>query len=844
MSEVNIEVLVKHLDPACRKTLENSLEMVVGLNHSAVELPHWLFQILAFEDAKWQNDLRRYFPCRAAIREQLLQVIESYPLSSNEAPTLSQTLLDACCEAWVIASLEYNAPQVSLPFVLLALLSDVSIRHGLIAACPLFANLNEALIRSDLSEQCLASEHSVNQNLNTVSPQGALNQYATNLSLLAKRGELDPVVGREREIQQMIDVLLRRRQNNPILTGEPGVGKSACVEGLAQRIAEKSTPECLHDAEIFMLDFMLLKAGASVKGEFEKRLKQVIHEVETSPTNIILFIDEAHLIIGSGDGGSSDAANILKPALARGMLRTIAATTWSEYKKYFEKDGAMVRRFQVIPILQPDVSTATDMLRKVVKRLEEHHGVLICDDAVFAASDLSDKYLSERQLPDKALSLLDTACARVACASYGKVVDLQVIESAIDKAELAKAAQNKDFSIDSSHATNWDEKINQLKKEREVIESQCQAERDVIESIKSAKNSKDKRARLEEMAQLHKSHCHIPYHVDRRQIAQVLSSWTGVPLSHMLKNAETKLLSLSSHLNNQVIGQEMAADAISRVLLSSASHLSRPNRPLGVFLLAGSSGVGKTQTAYAISEHLLGHLDQMTIINMSEFKEPHKVAMLTGSPPGYVGYGEGGVLTEAVRRTPYGLILLDEMEKAHASVQDIFYQMLDKGFMRDSEGRDIDFRQSIIVMTVNAADDYILKHENLLKAGDVGALEGLQSALEKHFKSAFLGRVTVIPFFGLSDEMMREIVVMGLNDIKLRLKSFHQADVAFDDQVIDVMVARCHFNQTGARQVASIIDQKIAPLIAAEVMSQKGNSSDLHVFVGDGGDFEVKRIDV
>ena len=836
MSQVNVEVLVKHLDPMCRKTLEKSLGMVVALNQSTVEVPHWLFQILSFEDAKWQNDLKRYFPDRPAIREQLLHVIESYALSSNATPTLSQTLVDTCCEAWVVASLEFNAHQVSLPFVLLALLSDITIRQTLLAACPLFSSINEALIRSDVKKQCL--NHDSRESSRVVS-QGALDQYTTSLTLQARNGELDPVVGREREIQQMIDVLLRRRQNNPILTGEPGVGKSACVEGLAQRMVDKSVPECLQDAQILVLDFMLLKAGASLKGEFEKRLKQVIHEVESSPNNIILFIDEAHLIIGSGDGGPADAANILKPALARGKLRTIAATTWSEYKKYFEKDTAMIRRFQVVSVSEPGVSTAIDMLRKIVKRLEEHHDVVICDDAVVAASELSDRYLSERQLPDKALSLLDTACARVACASFGDVIKLVELDAAIDKAYVAKTAQEADLSVDSRIVADWDGKIEQLKQQKAVVESECQAEKDAIEAIKNAEGLIVKKDRMRALAQLHGQHCHMPYQVDRRQVAQVLSSWTGVPLSNMLKDAETKLLSLSTYLNQHVIGQEMAVNSISQVLLSSASHLSRPNRPLGVFLLVGPSGVGKTQTAYALSEHLLGHLDQMTMINMSEFKEPHKIATLTGSPPGYVGYGEGGVLTEAVRRAPYGLVLLDEMEKAHASVQDVFYQMLDKGFMRDSEGRDVDFRQSIIVMTANAADDYVLKHEGLLKAGDGAALDGLQQTLEKYFKSSFLGRVTIVPYFGLSDDMMRQIVVMALSDIKARLKAFHQVEIGFDDQVIETILTRCRFNQMGARQVASIIDQQIAPHIAVAVIQRNGPCSDLHVTVSDAGEFEV-----
>ncbi|MDB5372671.1 MAG: type secretion system family protein, partial [Belnapia sp.] len=693
---------------------------------------------------------------------------------------------------------------------------------------------------------------------------GPLDQFCTDLTAQAKAGKIDPILGRDGEIRQVIDILTRRRQNNPILTGEPGVGKTAVAEGLALRIAAGDVPEALRKVKLMSLDLGLLQAGAGMKGEFENRLKGVIDAVKSSPVPIVMFIDEAHTLIGAGGAqGQNDAANLLKPALARGELRCLAATTWAEYKKYFEKDAALTRRFQVVVVGEPSVTLAQAMLRGLVATLEKHHGVRILDEAVEQACVLSARYIPARQLPDKGVSLLDTACARVSmsqAAIPAPVEDRQRRLSLI-ATELGAIAREtaagtdhtaRRGTLEAERATvqdelaaleaRWAEEkglVGRIRELRETIEASLVEGAASIDAAalqaELTGTSKALRAVQGEEPLVHPV-------VDGQAVAEVVATWTGIPVGRMVSDEIKTILNLKDRLEERVVGQPHALEAIAQAIRTNRAGLTDPRKPVGVFMMVGTSGVGKTETALAVADLLNGGEQNLTTINMSEFKEEHKVSLLMGAPPGYVGYGEGGVLTEAVRRRPYSVVLLDEMEKAHPGVQDVFYQVFDKGNMKDGEGRDIDFRNTVIIMTSNAGTETISKlcADPELMPDPEALTEALRPDLLKVFKPAFLGRCNIVTYYPLADDIMTLIVGLQINRIARRVKSAYGVQFTVDDSVPAAIVARCKEVESGARNIENILNRTMLPELSAQILArlaEGGEVGSVQVGMGEGGTF-------
>ncbi|HYF07365.1 MAG TPA: type VI secretion system ATPase TssH, partial [Acetobacteraceae bacterium] len=674
-----------------------------------------------------------------------------------------------------------------------------------------------------------------------------LDQYTVDLTARARAGQIDPVLGRDFEIRQVVDILTRRRQNNPILTGEAGVGKTAVVEGLALRIAAGDVPDALKNVKLYSLDMGLLQAGAGVKGEFENRLKGVIDAVKSSPTPIIMFIDEAHTLIGAGGAaGQNDAANLLKPALARGEMRCIAATTWAEYKKYFEKDAALTRRFQVVKVEEPSLSLASAMLRGLVGTLEKHHGVRILDEAIEQAVTLSARYIPARQLPDKGVSLIDTACARVAMsqAAIPAPIEDRQRRLALIKTELEAIAREE--AAGTSHASrrgSLEEERGRVEAELARLTEQWESEKRLVALIRDAREKIEKpedgsdldglRTKLtatsEELHKLQGEEPLVHPVVDGQSVAEVVATWTGIPVGRMVSDEIRTVLNLHEKLKERVVGQDHALEAVAQAIRTNRAGLTDPRKPIGVFLFAGTSGTGKTETALAVADLLYGGEQNLTVINMSEFKEEHKVSLLMGSPPGYVGYGEGGVLTEAVRRRPYSVVLLDEMEKAHPGVQDVFYQVFDKGQMKDGEGRDIDFRNTIIIMTSNAGTDTIAKlcadPDTTPEPGPL--LEALRPDLLKVFKPAFLGRVNTVVYYPLRDEVLRMIVDIQLNRIRKRVKESYGVAFEVEPAVADNIVSRCREVESGARNIETILNRTLLPDLSAQILERLADGQEI-----------------
>ncbi|HET7348956.1 MAG TPA: type VI secretion system ATPase TssH, partial [Acidobacteriaceae bacterium] len=709
-----------------------------------------------------------------------------------------------------------------------------------------------------------------------------LDQYTVDLTGNAKKGKIDPVLGRDPEIRQVIDILTRRRQNNPILTGEAGVGKTAVVEGFALRVAQGDVPPPLKNVHVRTLDLALLQAGAGVKGEFENRLKGLIEEVKASATPIILFIDEAHTMIGAGgQAGQNDAANLLKPALARGELRTIAATTWSEYKKYFEKDAALARRFQVVKVEEPSEQQCMIMMRGLVASLEKHHNVRILDEAVFAGVKLTHRYLAGRQLPDKAVSILDTACARLALGQNTTPPAIEDLIRQIDALQVQARILNREESVGADHhdklagiaaqrekaeaklielQTRWDKekelvgKIRDLRNKLEgALDSKPAAEATLPVTAAPEQNGhatpatpEQMKAELQaletELSALQGETGLIRVCVDAQIVGEVLSAWTGIPAGKMLKDEITTVLALQEHLGKRVIGQPHAMEIISQRVQTSRASLDDPNKPVGVFMLVGPSGVGKTETALALSDLLYGGEHNLITINMSEFQEPHTVSTLKGSPPGYVGYGEGGVLTEAVRRRPYSVVLLDEVEKAHPDVLELFFQVFDKGQMEDGEGREINFRNNIIILTTNACTDQLMKlvADPETAPGPRALIDTLKPELNKIFKPAFLGRMVIIPYYPVRDEALKQIIRLKLGKIQRRLKENHKIALTYDDAFLNAVASRCTEVESGARNVDNILTNSLLPDISRKIlgsMAEGEKMSVIHVSVGEDGEF-------
>ncbi|MFW5825206.1 MAG: type VI secretion system ATPase TssH, partial [Marinobacter sp.] len=762
--------------------------------------------------------------------------LESFRTGSGATPSLSPRLVDLLRQCWLDTSIEFGEPAMRGATLLYTLLNDP-------AMAALATRHARELERLD-PQQLLSGWPQLRERLGGSGapeprrPAGRrkeehLAQFTIDLTGQAREGKLDPVLGRDDEIRQMIDILTRRRQNNPILTGEAGVGKTAIVEGLAQRIADGSVPDALKKARLLTLDLALLQAGAGVKGEFENRLKGVIEEVKNSADPVILFIDEAHNMVGAGgQAGQNDAANLLKPALARGELRTIAATTWAEYKKFFEKDAALTRRFQVVKIDEPSEGVAIQILRGLAPTLEHHHGVTVTDEAVVSAVRLSMRFLAGRQLPDKAVALLDTCCARVAMSQASMPTLLEKARAELAALELEGEILERESRSGADHSRRQQElasqrqqaeaRVDQLEKIWQTEQTLVASATDLGEQLSDEAND-ELRAELNELrSQLdEREQPMVHWQVDSQLVSEVLSDWTGIPMGRMQADEVAGILRLDQNLKTRVKGQDHALDDIAETIRVARADLADEKKPLGVFLLVGPSGVGKTETALALAEQVYGSESNLTVINMSEFKEEHKVSQLVGSPPGYVGYGEGGVLTEAVRRKPYSVILLDEMEKAHPGVQDLFYQVFDKGSLRDGEGQDVDFRNTVILMTSNAGSEQItdLYADEMTAPEDPKTLKAaIWDPLLDIFKPAFLGRTTVLPYRPLGRDQLAEITRLQLERINQRLLRHHDVPLGYNEAVVDAVVERCTEASSGARNIQQILHRDVLPAASRRIL--------------------------
>ena len=900
MAELNLKELVGKLNDTCRSALESAAGLCLSRTNYNIEIEHWLLKLLEQDRSDFSIAVKASGVDVSRLNADLNRAIDKFKTGNGRPPALSPNVVDLIRDAWLFGSIDHSVGKVRSGHLLIAMLGSTTLRSEAHRASEQFEQVNPDAIARDFSVLLAESDEEhvpmatsatapaqAGQQAGTSGPTKtpSLDQFTIDLTARANAGEIDPVLGRDPEIRQIIDILTRRRQNNPILTGEAGVGKTAVVEGFALRVAAGDVPPSIQNVQIRSLDLGLLQAGAGMKGEFENRLRGVIDEVKGSPTPIILFIDEAHTMIGAGgQAGQGDAANLLKPALARGELRTIAATTWAEYKKYFEKDAALARRFQVVKVEEPDEDTAVEMMRGLVETLESHHSVRILNEAVVDAVKLSKRYISGRQLPDKSVSLLDTTCARVGLSQTATPPAIEDCQRRIDQLKIAIEILEREEQTGADHSevvAESRESLSEAEQEAEELDAQWQQEKKLVKQIRELRhkiagepfdqeaestddvgeadaaeaesNAKDEAespaaaesaeppsdeeiaAWKSELAtaeqELRKVQGENPLMfpcVDSSGVAQTVAAWTGIPVGRMVSNEIQTVLNLKELMEESIVGQSHALERITQSIRTSRAQLRDPRTPIGVFLLAGTSGVGKTETAITLANLLYGGEQNMTTINMSEFKEEHKVALLMGSPPGYVGYGEGGVLTEAIRRKPYSVVLLDEMEKAHAGVQDVFYQVFDKGNMKDGEGRDIDFKNTVIIMTTNAGTDLIksiCSDPDTIPDAD-GFIEAVFPELLKTFKPAFLGRVSIIPYYPLSDEVMSKIIRLKLGKVGKRIEESYGATFSYSDDVVNAILARCTEVDTGARNVDHILNRTLLPELSARVLASlaEGNA--------------------
>jgi len=869
---VNLRALIGKLNRSTRGAVEGGAGLCLARTHYDVEVEHFLAKALDATDSDAAAIFRHFGVDRARLEKDLDRALDRLKTGNARTPAISPSLVRMLTEAWTIGSLDFGATQVRTGHALLALVTnaelarlaaDISRELGKISAETLRKEFPQ--IVGDSSEEADAArsggtsaegrDPSAGSRGNGKTPN--LDQFTIDLTGKAREGKIDPVLGRDAEIRQVVDILTRRRQNNPILVGEAGVGKTAVIEGFALRVAAGDVPPVLRNVTIRTLDLALLQAGAGVKGEFENRLKGLIEEVKGSATPIILFIDEAHTMIGAGGAaGQNDAANLLKPALARGELRTLAATTWSEYKKYFEKDPALARRFQLVKVDEPSEDKCLQMMRGVSPALETHHNVRILDEGLEAAVRLSHRYLPDRQLPDKAVSVLDTACARLALGQSTTPPAIEDAQRQLDDLAVQTRVLEREQALGVNHAerlaeiektrkatqerlaaltARWDgertlvERIREIRTQLEASTTEARRDAAAGEVAASAAATADAEALRAELAKLNADLEQLQGEtplvrvcVDSSVVGEVISNWTGIPLGKMLRDEMETMLKLEDHLGARVIGQGHALEIISRRVRTSKAGIEDPNKPKGVFMLVGPSGVGKTETALQIADLLYGGEQNVITINMSEFQEAHTVSTLKGSPPGYVGYGEGGVLTEAVRRRPYSVVLLDEVEKAHPDVLELFFQVFDKGVMNDGEGREIDFRNTIILLTTNAGTDTLMTltadpetlptHEALVRA--------LKPELDKVFKPAFLGRMVIIPYFPVRDEVLKQIVRLKLGKVQRRIAETHRIPLAFDDTLVEAVAARCTEVESGARNVDNILTNTLLPEISVRLLER------------------------
>ncbi len=906
---VNLKSLIGRLNDTCREALEGAAGLCLSRTNYDVEIEHILAKLLEQNNTDLHRICNHYEVSVDRLAKDVNDSLGRLKSGNSRTPGLSDRLPRWFQDAWLLASVDFGAAHVRSGHLVAALVTndslarlarDISREFNHISAESLQTKLPEITADSDEEREAAMLNEAGGSGDGAPFSGGvpgktkALDQYTEDLTAKAMAGKIDPILGREAEIRQIIDILTRRRQNNPILTGEAGVGKTAVVEGFAARIAAGDVPEPLKNVAVRSLDLGLLQAGAGVKGEFENRLKSVIDEVKTSPRPIIMFIDEAHTMIGAGgQAGQNDAANLLKPALARGELRTIAATTWAEYKKYFEKDAALARRFQVVKVDEPDEERAVTMMRGLTGKMEEHHNVRIMDEAIVECVKLSARYITGRQLPDKSVSVLDTACAKVAIGQGATPAAVEDETRRIANLSAEIEALEREQITGTDHAKRLEELI-QMKQASEqalgVLTEQWTKEKDLTEKIRNVRlklemsripppapeastatsaETEDGQAAVapvgtaeataeepvdleflkgelkrftDELKQVQGENPLMQPVVNGQTVAEVISGWTGIPIGKMVADEINAVLKLSDTLQERVLGQNHALEAISQRIRTSRAGLTDPKRPIGVFMLVGTSGVGKTETALALADTLYGGERNLISINMSEYQEAHTVSSLKGSPPGYVGYGEGGVLTEAVRRKPYSVVLLDEVEKAHPDVMELFFQVFDKGVLEDGEGREIDFKNCIIILTSNVGTDTIMKlcADPDTTPSPEGIVEAIKPELNKAFKPALLGRMVTVPFYPISDEIMRLIIKLQLGKIKKRIADNHGAQFSYDDSVIDTVANRCTDVDSGARNVYNILTGTLLPEMSGEVLSRMASGEGItriHVSVGEGGNF-------
>jgi type VI secretion system protein VasG len=883
---VNLRALVAKLNDTTRSALEGAAGLCLARTHYDVEIEHFLMKLLDGSNSDFIAIVQHFEINKSRLASELTRSLDKLKTGNARTPAFSPTLVQMLSDGWTFGSLEYNASAIRSGFAVMALVTVPELARLISDVSKEFQKIEPETLKKNFLDIVAASEEATQQKGaaatagDAAGPRSAsggktpfLDQYTVNLTENARNGKIDQVLARDFEIRQVVDILTRRRQNNPILVGEAGVGKTAIVEGFALRVANGDVPGSLKNVAVHVLDLALLQAGAGVKGEFENRLKGLINEVKSSPTPIILFIDEAHTMIGAGgQAGQNDAANLLKPALARGELRTVAATTWSEYKKYFEKDPALARRFQLVKVEEPAEVQCELMLRGVVPALEKHHNVRILDSGLAAAVKLSHRYLPDRQLPDKAVSVLDTACARL---SLGQNTIPAPIEDAMRTLEDL-AVQTRVLEREAAVGTDHSERLNLIAETKARTEESLakmkvrwEEEKKLVDQVRdlrtkleeqhaagngaASSDAADLRAKLaalnSDLETLQGESPLVRVCVDDQIVGEVLSNWTGIPVGKMLKDEVSTVLNLEQNLGKRVIGQDHALAAISQRIRTSRAALDDPNKPVGVFLLVGPSGVGKTETALAVSDLLYGGEKNVITINMSEFQEAHTVSTLKGSPPGYVGYGEGGVLTEAVRRRPYSVVLLDEVEKAHPDVLELFFQVFDKGAMEDGEGRRIDFKNSIIILTSNAGTDTLAKlcadPETMPSAQ--GLVQALKPELDKVFKPAFLGRLVITPYFPIRDEALKRIVVLKLGKIQRRLQETHKLALTYSPELVDEVAKRCTEVESGARNVDNILTNTLLPDISRSLLTAFAEGlkpASLHVSIGENGAFVYQQEDV
>jgi type VI secretion system protein VasG len=925
MASISRAALFGKLNRIAYRGIESATVFCKMRGNPYVELVHWIHQILRLQDSDLHRLIRQFNLEPSRLAADITEALDRLPRGSTTISDLSAHVEEAVERGWVFATLMFGEAQVRTGYLMLGIVETRSLRNALLSTSREFEKIKPEMLKDRFAELVAGSPEDGQRATDgfqmgggavpgeasgamapaQMGKQEALKQFTTDLTEQARSGKMDPIIGRDEEIRQVVDILMRRRQNNPILVGEAGVGKTAVVEGFAQRIVRGDVPPQLKEVQLRTLDVGLLQAGASMKGEFENRLRQVIDEVQASPKPIILFIDEAHTLVGAGGAaGTGDAANLLKPALARGTLRTIAATTWAEYKKYIEKDPALTRRFQTVQIDEPDEARAILMLRGVASTMEAHHKVQVLDEAIETAVRLSHRYIPARQLPDKAVSLLDTACARVAISQHAVPAEVDDCRKRIEALETELAIIGREQAIGINAATRSTRATMSLQQERERLadlEVNWQREKGLVDKIlelrqklrtgaapvegtgsplekavaatapapsaplsaKGSASASDSvnapaagvvldevertrllqalRASQADLCALQGEHPLILPSVDSQAVSSVVADWTGIPVGRMVQDEIKTVMRLADILAERVIGQRHAHEMIARRIQTSRANLANPTRPIGVFMLAGPSGVGKTETALTLAEALYGGEQNLITINMSEFQEAHTVSTLKGAPPGYVGYGEGGVLTEAVRRKPYSVVLLDEVEKAHPDVHEIFFQVFDKGMMEDGEGRLIDFKNTLILLTTNVGSDLIMnlcKDPELMPEAD-GIAKALRPALLKTFPAALLGRLVTIPYYPLSDEVLRSIIRLQLGRIEKRIQLNYGIPFTYSDEVVQLIASRCTELESGGRMIDAILTNSVLPAISRQFLERtaEGQALERARIEVAGGDF-------